>query len=41
VTVEHLIYIPGVAMIALTIGYMLGARAARAEVARAKKRIKE
>jgi hypothetical protein len=41
VTVEHFIYIPGVAMIALTIGYMLGARAARAEVARAKKRIKE
>jgi len=28
-------------MIALTIGYMLGAKAARAEVARAKKRIKE
>jgi hypothetical protein len=41
VTVEHFIYIPGVAMIALTIGYMLGAKAARAEVARAKKRIKE
>jgi hypothetical protein len=41
VTIEHFIYIPGVAMIALTIGYMLGARAARAEVARAKKRIKE
>jgi hypothetical protein len=41
VTVEHFIYIPGVAMIALTIGYMLGAKAARAEVARAKKRVKE
>jgi proteasome assembly chaperone (PAC2) family protein len=41
VTVEHFIYIPGVAMIALTIGYMLGARAARAVVARAKKRLKE
>ncbi|HTQ03694.1 MAG TPA: hypothetical protein VMI54_07545 [Polyangiaceae bacterium] len=40
-TIEHIIYIPGVAMIALTIGYMLGAKAARAEVARAKKRIKE
>ena len=40
-TVEHFIYIPGVAMIALTIGYLLGARAAREEVARAKKRIKE
>jgi len=41
VTIEHIIYIPGVAMIALTIGYLLGAKAARAEVARAKKRVKE
>jgi len=41
VTIEHVIYIPGVAMIALTIGYLLGAKAARAEVARAKKRVKE
>lgn len=40
-TIEHFIYIPGVAMIALTVGYLLGARAARAEVARAKKRLKE
>ena len=40
-TIEHVIYIPGVAMIALTIGYLLGAKAARAEVARAKKRVKE
>ncbi len=40
-TVEHFIYIPGVAMIALTIGYLLGARAARAEVARARKKLKE
>jgi hypothetical protein len=41
VTVEHFIYIPGVALIALTIGYLMGARAARAEVARAKKKLKE
>jgi hypothetical protein len=41
VTVEHFIYIPGVAMIALTLGYLMGVRAARAEVARAKKRMKE
>jgi hypothetical protein len=41
VTFEHVVYIPGVAMIALTIGYLLGARAARAEVLKAKKRIKE
>jgi len=41
VTVEHFIYIPGVALIALTICYLMGARAARAEVARAKKKLKE
>jgi hypothetical protein len=41
VTFEHIIYIPGVAMIALTVGYLLGARAARAEVSRAKRRLKE
>jgi hypothetical protein len=41
VTVEHFIYIPGVALIALTLGYLMGARAARAEVARAKKSVKE
>jgi len=41
VTVEHFVYIPGVALIALTIGYLMGARAARAEVARAKKKLKE
>ena len=40
-TVEHFVYIPGVALIALTIGYLMGARAARAEVARAKKKLKE
>ena len=40
-TVEHFVYIPGVALIALTLGYLMGARAARAEVARAKKRVKE
>lgn len=40
-TVEHFVYIPGVALIALTIGYLMGARAARAEVARAKRKLKE
>ena len=40
-TVEHFVYIPGVALIALTIGYLMGARAARAEVARATKKLKE
>ena len=32
--VEHLIYIPGVLLIGVTIGYVLGARAARAELDR-------
>jgi hypothetical protein len=41
VTFEHIIYIPGVLLIGLTIGYVLGARAVRAEVARMRKRAKE
>jgi hypothetical protein len=41
VTAEHVIFIPGVLLIGLTVGYLLGARAVRAEVARVKKRLKE
>jgi hypothetical protein len=41
VTVEHIIFIPGVLLVGLTIGYMLGARAVRAEIARAKRRLKQ
>lgn len=40
-TVEHIIFIPGVLLVGVTIGYMLGARAVRAELARAKRRLKE
>jgi hypothetical protein len=40
-TFEHIIYIPGVLLIGLSFGYVLGARAVRAEVARMKKRAKE
>ena len=40
-TFEHIIYIPGVLMVGITVGYMLGARAVRAEFARLKKRAKE
>ena len=40
-TFEHVIYIPGVLIVGLIIGYLLGARAVRAEMARLKKRIKE
>lgn len=39
--IEHVIYIPGVLLVGLTIGYVLGARAVRQEVARMKRRSKE
>ena len=38
---EHVIYIPGVALVGLVVGYMLGARAVRAEYEKQKKRAKE
>jgi hypothetical protein len=41
VTFEHILYIPGVILIGMTLGYLLGARAVRAEVARARQRLKE
>lgn len=40
-TVEHVLYIPGMLLIGMTFGFMFGARAARAEMARARKRLKE
>ena len=40
-TVEHIIFIPGVLLVGVTLGYMLGARAVRAEIARAKRRLKQ
>jgi proteasome assembly chaperone (PAC2) family protein len=40
ITFEHIIYIPGVLLIGATAGYILGARAVRAEVARMKKKSK-
>ena len=40
-TFEHIIYIPGVLLVGVTIGYVLGARAVRSEVARLRKRMKE
>jgi proteasome assembly chaperone (PAC2) family protein len=41
VTFEHVIYIPGVLLLGLTVGYILGAKAVRNEIARAKQRLKE
>lgn len=40
-TAEHVIYIPGVLLVGLALGYVFGARAVRAEVARARRRAKE
>lgn len=39
--VEHFIYIPGMVLIGVTIGYVLGARAARAELERRRKERKK
>lgn len=33
-TVEHILFIPGVLLIGIAIGYSMGARAARAELER-------
>jgi proteasome assembly chaperone (PAC2) family protein len=40
-TFEHIIYIPGIVLLGITVGYMLGARAVRAEYERLKRRAKE
>ena len=39
-TIEHVLYIPGVLMVGLTIGYVLGARAVRAEFDRLRNKAK-
>ena len=39
-TVEHIIYIPGVLLVGVVLGYTMGARAVRAEMERLKKRAK-
>jgi hypothetical protein len=40
-TFEHIIYIPGVLLVGVTFGYLMGARAVRAEFQRLKRRAKE
>jgi hypothetical protein len=40
-TVEHFIFIPGVLLVGITIGFVLGARAVRSEMARLKERAKK
>ncbi len=38
---EHVIYIPGLLLVGIAIGYVLGARAARAELERRKQERKK
>jgi hypothetical protein len=40
-TIEHVIFIPGVLLVGVTIGFLLGARAVRQELARLKERAKK
>jgi len=37
-TIAHVLYIPGVLLVGIAIGFVLGARAARAEAARQNER---
>lgn len=39
--VEHLIYIPGILLVGITVGYVLGARAARSELERRRRERKK
>ena len=40
-TPEHVIFIPGVLLVGLAVGYVMGARAARKELERARARLKQ
>jgi hypothetical protein len=39
--VEHVIFIPGVLLIGIVLGYIMGARAARTDGARRRKRLRD
>lgn len=39
-TIEHVIFIPGVLLVGITIGFVFGSRAVRSEMARLKERAK-
>jgi hypothetical protein len=41
VTPEHVIFIPGVLLIGMVLGYIFGSRAARTDMARRQKRMRE
>jgi hypothetical protein len=38
---EHFIFIPGILLVGIVIGYIMGARAARAEIDRRRRRARE
>ena len=38
---EHFIFIPGILLIGIVIGYVMGARSAKAEIERRRRRAKE
>lgn len=38
---EHIIYIPGILLVGIAIGYVLGAKAARAEIERRRRERKK
>jgi proteasome assembly chaperone (PAC2) family protein len=38
---EHFIFIPGILLVGMVLGYIMGSRAARAEIDRRKRRAKE
>lgn len=38
---EHLLFIPGVLLVGITIGWILGGRAARAQMQRARERARQ
>jgi hypothetical protein len=40
-TPEHLIFIPGILLIGIVLGYVMGTRAARAELEKRRKRARE
>ena len=41
ITPEHMIFIPGIFLIGMTIGYLLGARAVRNELKRKRAKMRE
>ena len=41
ITPEHVIFIPGILLVGMTLGYVMGARAKQAEMMRKRERLKK